>query len=282
MPTFSVLYGWTESALGVPARDAHQYLFPGLVCLVLAWLGWSGRKTNPEIRIYGIILVVAAILALGRELKMFDRLYNLPLPYMLLYDHLPGFHSFRDPARFMYIGFISLALLAAWGMARLLARLQGWQPRRRTILAALLCLAALAEYWITPIPTPRVAVGDAVPPVYRWLKAQPADTPVLELPIGQQNAAIWSRQALMTYYATFHWRPIVNGVGGYTPDGYEADARTLSRWPDQPALRLLNRWGVRYVIWHPDWIGKPGPADGPRTPLVARMADGTTVYRVAL
>ena len=77
-----------------------------------------------------------------------------------------------------------------------------------------------------------------MPPVYRWLKAQPADTAVLELPIGQQNAVIWSQQALMTYYATYHWRPIVNGVGGYTPDGYEADARTLN-----PLARRARRCG---------------------------------------
>jgi hypothetical protein len=281
MPSFSTLYGWTESALGVPARDAHQYLFPGLVCLGLAWIGWRTRRARPEIRIYGIIAIVTAILALGRQLKLFDRVYNLPLPYALLYDHLPGFHSFRDPARFFYIGFICLALLAAWGLATLLGNLPAVPPRRRTLLAALLCLAALAEYWIAPIPTPHVAVGNAVPPVYHWLKAQPANTPVLELPIGQQNATIWSQQALMTYYATYHWRPIVNGVGGYTPDGYEADARTLSSWPNDAALRLLRRWGVRYVIWHPDWMGKPAPTNGPRTPLVARMPDGTTIFKVS-
>ena len=285
MPTYSVLYGWTERALGVPGHDARQYLFPGLVALALAWLGWRGRRLNPAIRVYGILLIVTAVLALGLKLKAFyrdglDVLYNIPLPFALLYDHLPGFHSFRDPARFFYIGTICLGLLAAWGLGALLGRLRAWRPGSRAALVAVLCALALAEYWITPIPAPPVAVGGSIPPVYIWLKAQPADTPVLELPIGQQNAAIWSQQALMTYYATYHWRPIVNGVGGYTPSGYERDATTLARWPDRASLALLQRWGVRYVIWHPDWVGRSPPAPGPQIPLARRWPDGTSVYRV--
>ena len=285
MPTYSVLYGWTERALGVPAHDAHQYLFPGLVALAMAWLGWRGRRLNPDIRVYGILLIATALLALGLKLKAFyrqgmDVVYNIPLPFALLYDHVPGFHSFRDPARFFYIGTVCLGLLAAWGLGALLDRLRAWRPGARAALAALLCAMALAEYWITAIPAPSVAVGGAIPPVYAWLKAQPAGTPVLELPIGQQNAAVWSQQALMTYYATYHWRPIVNGVGGYTPFGYERDAATLARWPNRASLALLRRWGVRYVIWHPDWVGRPAPSPSPQIPLARRWPDGTSVYRV--
>ncbi len=276
MPAFSTLYGWTESALGVPAGDAHQYLFPGLIACVLAVIGWGRRREQPEIRIYGILLLVTAVLALGRQLKLFDRLYNVPLPYALLYDHVPGFHGFRDPARFAYIGFFCIALLAAWGLGAVLARL----PARRTMVAVLLCVGALAEYWIAPVATARVPVGSAIPPVYRWLETQPARTAVLELPIGQQNAVIWSEQAMMTYYATYHWRQIVNGVGGYTPAGYEADAAVLNRWPTRAAEALLHKWGARYVIWHPEQVGRPGPPNRPATPLVWRGADGTSVYAV--
>lgn len=285
MPTFSRFYGWTESALGVPARDAHQYLFPGLVAIALAWLGRKRGADRLTIRIYTWILVATAIFALGRELKLFDRLYLLPLPFRLLYDYLPGYHSFRDPARFWYIGSICLALLAAWGMGALSAMLRdrgsdGTAGMAVRVVPALFCVVAMAEYWITPVATPRVAAGNGVPAVYHWLKAQPHGTPVLELPIGQQNTTIWSQQALMTYYATYHWQPIVNGVGGYTPDGYEGDAAVLNRWPDTASAGLLARWGVRYVIWHRDWVGRPGPANSPSAPLVRAWPDGTSVYRV--
>ncbi len=280
MPRFSVLYGWTEDALGVPARDAHQYLFPGLIALALAAYAWNRRKSRPDVVFYAVLLVLTAVLSLGLQLKLFDRVYSFPLPFALLYDHVPAFHSFRDPARFFYIGFVCIALMAAWGMAALEDRLRSWLPARRAGLIIVLCLAALAEYWITPIDTPHVAVGTGIPPVYTWLKAQPANTPVLELPIGQQDAVIWSHQAMMTYYATYHWQPIVNGVGGYTPDGYDTDAAILSHWPDAASSRLLLSWGVRYVIWHPDWVGRGAPGAGAYTKPVKRFADGTVVFAV--
>jgi hypothetical protein len=280
MPPSSMLYGWTQSALGVPAGDAVQYLFPGLMALVLARLAWKRGRELPDIRIYRAILVVTAVLALGLQLKILDRLYDIPLPYALLYDHIGLFHSFRDPARFFFIGFVCLALLAAWGVAALDVRMQSWLPRRRRLALVLICLAALAEYWVAPINAPTVAVGNAVPQVYHWLKDQPPDTPVLELPIGQQTVALWDDQAMMTYYATYHWQPIVNGLGGYTPAGYEADATTLNRWPDAASSRLLLSWGVKYVIWHPEWTGRATPPDAAKLPLVVRFADGIQVYAV--
>jgi hypothetical protein len=367
MPAFSTFYGWTEAALGVPAQDAHQYLFPGVVVLLLSLIAWRQRKAWPEIWPYALLVPITAVLSLGRQLKAFDRVYHLALPYRVLYDYTPGFHSFRDPARFFYIGFICLALLAAWGLTALLARIAGPVPtvalakpptppreiqpsqpagqapattfaagvalqretepvyaaspasastdadavtphretalppaagpapdatadrpargRRvrpvRTLVATLLCLAVLAEYWITPIATPEIAVGSAIPPEYLWLARQPAGTPVLELPIGQQNATIWSEQALMTYYASYHWQPIVNGVGGYTPDGYEADAATLSGWPDKAALDLLRAWHVRYVLWHAAWMTRIPPPSGFNTHVRLRWHDGTILYDVS-
>jgi hypothetical protein len=278
MPRFSVLYGWTENALGVPARDAHQYLFPGLVALALAIFAWTRRKSTPDISYYAVVLLLTAVLSLGLQLKLFDRVYTFPLPFAALYDHVPAFHSFRDPARFFYIGFVCIAVMAAWGVAALEDRLRSWPKARRTGLLAVLCIAALAEYWITPIATPHVAVGKDIPAVYNWLKSQPPNTPVLELPIGQQTSTIWSQQALMTYYATYHWQPIVNGVGGYTPDGYDQDAAILNRWPDAASSSLLRSWGVRYVIWHPDWVGRGAPPMNAYVIPVKYFADGTVVF----
>jgi len=183
------------------------------------------------------------------------------------------------------VDLLAIVLAATAAIELLAALLFAFSFVRRTAdreygVAALLCVAAIAEYWITPIATPHVAVGNDIPPVYAWLKAQPARTAVLELPIGQQDAVIWSHQALMTYYATYHWQPIVNGVGGYTPDGYEADARALNRWPDAASSRLLLKWGVRFVIWHPDWVGRGAPPFSAYVIPVKRFADGTEVFAV--
>ncbi len=281
MPPFSVIYGWTDGVLGVRGADAPQYLFPGLVVLALALLAWRCRGESWEIRMYSGIALLSGVLAMGVQLKAFDRLYAIPLPFALLYDHVPGFHSFRDIARFFFIGFVALALLAAWGVRIVELRLSPGRETGVRLVAFLLCAAVMLEYWIQPIAAPIVLTGSGVPPVYHWLKSRPAGTAVLELPIGQQNKDIWSQQALMTYYATYHWQPIVNGLGGYTPASYESDAATLNAWPAASASRLLIEWGVRYVIWHPDWTGRAFPPHAARLPLVERFPDGTQVYRVA-
>ena len=251
----SVLYGWTGHVLGVRSTDALQYLWPGAVALALALWGLaSGRRTRRSLpapqRAYAVLLVVAAVLCLGPFLKVWGTQTEMPLPYLLLYG-LPGFAGLRDPARFGAIYTLCLSVLAAYGVARLLRR----RPRRSTLVASVLCAAVLAESWIRPLPVAAVPVGTAVPAVYRWLAAQPPGQPVLELPIGLGNKAVWAQQAEMMYYATYHWQPIVNGTGGFAPPGYDHDVALYNSFPATAALRLLRSRGVRYVIVHRSWIG---------------------------
>ncbi len=212
---------------------------------------------------YALLLAASAVLCLGPFLKVWGVRTALPLPYLLLYP-LPGFAGLRDPARFGAIYTLALAVLAAYGMAALLRALPGrnaihWERRlasrrRGLLVATLLCLAVLAESWIRPLPVMPVPVGAAVPPVYHWLAARPF-APVLELPIGLDNKTVWAEQAQMMLFATYHWRPIVNGTGGFAPPGYVRDATTYMGFPSPAALRLLRARGVRYVIVHRAWLG---------------------------
>jgi len=205
-------------------------------------------------RPYAVLCVVAAVLCLGPFLKVWGVQTGLPLPYLVLYA-LPGFAGLRDPARFGAIYTVALAILAAYGAARVLSvpRLRGtW---RGTFVAAALCAGVLAESWMRPLPAVPLAVGAATPPAYRWLAAHPDGRAVLELPIGLGDKTVWAEQAQDMYYATYHWRPIVNGTGGFAPPGYVRDAALYNRFPDAAALRLLRARRVRYVLAHRAWVG---------------------------
>jgi hypothetical protein len=282
----SVLYGWSGHTLGVRSTDALQYLWPGATALALALWGVktphpqplslkgrgelalspspaSGRGRRGVRGAYALLLAVSAVLCLGPFLKVWGVRTALPLPYLLLYP-LPGFAGLRDPSRFGSIYTLALAVLAAYGVAALLRALRErnairWERRmasrrRGVLVTALLCLAVLAESWIRPLPVIPVPVGAAVPPVYHWLAARPF-APVLELPIGLDNKTVWAEQAQMMLFATYHWRPIVNGTGGFAPPGYVRDAATYMSFPSPAALRLLRARGVRYVIVHRAWLG---------------------------
>ncbi len=228
---------------------------------------------------YAVLGVVAAVLCLGPVLKVWGAWTGLPLPYLLLYQ-APGFAGLRDPARFGAIYGLCLAVLAAYGAAALVARLQGMRASWGRIGAVALCAGVMAESWLRPIPVVAVPVGAAMPPVYRWLAAQPAGRAVLELPIGLGNKTVWAEQAQMMYAATYHWHPIVNGTGGFAPPGYDHDVPLYNSFPAPAALRLLRRRGVGYVIVHRAWIGV-ATADAISARVHTLHAHGAGVHLIA-
>ena len=63
-----------------------------------------------------------------------------------------------------------------------------------------------------PLGTVPVEAGSAVPPVYRWLADEPADTTVLELPADRIDDSF-----RYMYFSTYHWLRIVNGTSGFIP-----------------------------------------------------------------
>ena len=51
--------------------------------------------------------------------------------------------------------------------------------------------------------------------------------------------------------ATLHHRPTPNGFSGYFPPSYFRDSHALLGLPGAPAIALLRKLGVRYVVVHP-------------------------------
>jgi hypothetical protein len=167
----------------------------------------------------------------------------------------------RVPARFNILYGLSVAALAGLGLRWLLgwvaSRRLGRLPRRlgRLLpagLAVLLIAGVAAEslnkpYPITPIPT-----GAAIPPVYRWLAAQP-DVVLTELPLqlsSNRGAELLNNR--YQYFAFFHQRPVVNGAGNVAPKGYQALYYELRDGVTPRALAILQGLGVTYIVVHYD------------------------------
>ncbi len=278
----SILYGWTDRLFPPHALSSPQYLFVGLVPLALAGVGARALRRLRHVlgepgavagqplilprfpqhvvtlRPYVALGISAGVLALGPFLRIGAERPVLPLPYLILYALAPGFQGLRDPGRFMIVAGLCLAVVAAWGAATVVSRLPQALSRGRALPLVWAALGAvvLLEYALSPVAMPRVAVGAAIPPVYRWLAHQPPATAVLELPIGLDTRQVWSQQCLMMYYSTYHWRPIVNGTGGFSPPGYERLLPVLRSFPSARSLTLLRGWRVRYVIVHGAWVGR--------------------------
>ena len=52
--------------------------------------------------------------------------------------------------------------------------------------------------------------------------------------------------------STAHWKPLMNGYSGYTPNGYEEYADTFSSFPEERSFTAMKARGVTHVMVHPD------------------------------
>jgi len=207
--------------------------YPGLVAVLLAlWGIWRGQAvTNPpttwgacdRLRTspwsWVVLAVGAALLSLGPilvaggspvEYAADGHRAHVLLPYALVRE-LPLFDWGRTPGRINATGMLGLGVLAAYGLADLLARLAPLWPvsdratsRRR---AGLLTLAALTLILFEYLPTWPFPAGDAtIPPVIRYIADRPGDGALLHLPMSRRRV---NNRAL--YFQTATGRPIVGG-----------------------------------------------------------------------
>lgn len=221
---------WYARPLGNPSINPERWLFPGGLVLVfaLAGLAWSGRAT----------LLALLWIALG----FFGSLGLNGWFGTFLFESVPLFKGIRVPARWSFIAYTGLALLAACGIARLTQRFG--ERTRAAIHAGIACLF-LIELHAAPIRW-YIARPEA-PPVYAYLAAHRADGPIIELPLRQKD------QYAYMLRATTHHRRMVNGVSGFVPPSLSELVALSEEIPIPPYfLTRLEHLGVTTVVVHAD------------------------------
>ena len=142
---------------------------------------------------------------------------------------------------------------------------------RDSALTAGLGLLLLGELSTGAVPWEPIDTGAAAAAPYRWLAAQPGDGPVMEFPAedpeyGPTASSARRHAGLAMYWSTVHWKPLVNGISGFTPDGHKdllaafrgtlrrADGSAASNvsFVDAGNVALLQQLGVRYLVVHRD------------------------------
>jgi len=243
-------------------------LFPGFLALSLAAYGaWAMRREWRNLLFYPLLILASFLLSLGPALYLDPRhRLDLPfsLPYAWLYAIIPGFQALRAPERFAALVFLGLAVLAGVGMARIGRYVTGAtpiQPPGRKAWAgvspfALTALLVLENLTLPAASLYPVPVGDAVPPVYRWLAQQPPTT-IIELPLGGRDASLTLRYQ---YLSTYHWHRTPDGYSGFIPPKHGEMAYEMQGFPSVRSLALLRAYGVEYIIVHTDRLTTPLPS----------------------
>jgi hypothetical protein len=289
----NILYGASNRFFRVTGIGYERVLFPGLCILYLAamalvlrrrdYQGWTeedaagesegggsppGRDPTgwPVIAPYLVLMVASFILTFGPVIAGHKN-YSYTIPYNL------GLLKFtRVPARFFIPLSLGLAVLGGIGLDRLIQRVKKvrvWRLNTRALAGAAFCAFLLLEVAVFKLPAPRVAVGNDVPQVYRWLADQ-GDVRVISLPtetlgpvhVYDRDVAInppspasyFYREGYLIYLSTYHWKDMVNGYSGYFPFSYRRTMTEMQGLPTARTLDLLEGLNVDYLIWHWEWV----------------------------
>lgn len=244
-------------------------LFPGVVPLGLALvavgtgLAWRDRRAR---------MLLGAGLAGGA--LSFGPAFP---PYTWLYYALPILQGIRGPARFGYVVILAVGVLAGFGLAHL-RRAHG-KPKRRARLATWGAVIAIILVNAEAFTTHEFTRFNRLPPLYDLLAADP-DAVVLEWPLWPPESVHFNGAAV--FASTSHWRPLVNGYSGFTPQSYRDHFEALQSLPDDTSLAELRRLGVTHVVVSQDRA--PEIAEALETHKAFRLigaAPGLRLYRLA-
>jgi hypothetical protein len=213
-----VTYQW-ESKRG---HRSERELFPGTTTLALAGLGMV-----PPLTAGSIATVVAGALTFDWSLGFKG------LTYDDIYKRSVAHQGMRVPARFSVVVGAALALLGAFGAARVL-RL-GRTPAARGSLCAALTLAVLFDLRLDP----RLETYHAtIPSIYDRVTP---DMVLVEFPRFHDVEYM--------YFSTRHWARMLGGYSGFIPvdDTLEQGLRTF---PSAESLDRLRRRGATHLTYN--------------------------------
>jgi hypothetical protein len=267
------------------SQVGERELFPGIIASVLALVGLVFGRGR-ERWYYPILGVIAFVLTFGLSHNLPGTSREIPLPYALLYDWVPGFKALRVPVRFAVMLDFALYVLAGYGLARILQLLRRTekveQPQPDAVLDDNLGSIVLGTQKLRPIEPEVVEVvkpnrrtGIAVAGVLTLLVLaefiNPLDTdnkrdvaaqldtiepygwlakPENAGPVLELPMSADQADVWYTFFGTKHWQALVNGWSSFVPPGTMELKRALDAFPDPRTVSMLQGLEVRHVVVH--------------------------------
>ncbi len=256
----SWMHGFWSPAVSNPVN----VLFPGAAALALAIVGVTQMAEGRQRRRLITLVVIAAaglLLSLGPATEAYRWLYGAFMPL----------RGIRAAARFGMLVLLAVAVAAAFGVA--------WLERRARavpagLLAGLLLTAVTADAWQGPLLTIR---QQPLPPIYKFVRDAPGDMLLAEVPFFPADAMFENSEYVLN--AAAHWRPVMNGYSGYTPDSYRRRAGSFWYFPRDWAIEEMKKEGTTHVMVHLERFGAEAEdvrhAVDRRADLELVAADGT-------
>lgn len=249
---------------------------------------------------FTVLGLTCFVLSLGPEL------HGVPnLPYRLLHK-LPIYGFVRFPVRYHIMVLLSLAVMVAYGCSYLEGLVRDRRGRTwGTAAAVAVTVLLLLEFAVVNLPHSAVAVGDEVPRVYRDLAREEgavvAEVPMplvdnsvvfedpLTLNFGTLDNTFLSalREQDATYFSTYNWKKLLNGMSGYYPIFYRRALVEMASFPSPRSLEFLRGAGVNRLVVRWDYYPPERRAEVRRelkgaggVSLVEDYPDGLSLFRL--
>jgi hypothetical protein len=212
-------------------KDPVDSFFPGFTLIGLALVAIAAAAREPGAarwRTTALVAIAAAgvILSLGTATPLYGWLYHA----------FPPMQGLRAAARFGNLFLLGMAVLAGFGAARL----------RRPGVAALLLVLVNVEALRAPFT---YQPFNGIPSVYSLLRDEPGRVVVAEQPFYPRGAVFLNGPYVLN--STAHWKPLMNGYSGYTPETYQKYAEAFWYFPQAWAIQAMKDAGVTHVVVHP-------------------------------
>jgi hypothetical protein len=283
-------------------RDPVDSFFPGFVVLVLAGVAIvaaarrrpaDGDPARARVLMLVTIGVAGVVLSLGTATPVYGWLFTI----------FPPMQGLRAAARFGNLFLLAVAVLGGMGLATLLPPKGGsHEPKRGERgsheistdnsrgfrlqaeggwLAILLVVLVNVESLRAPMA---YQPFNGIPGLYKLLATEPGPVVLVEQPFFPRWAIFQNAPYVLA--STAHWRPLMNGYSGYTPESYQRYADAFWYFPEDWAIQAMKDAGVTHVMVHPAAFHKDHqavlPAIEKRTDfeLVAVGKDDVRLYRL--
>jgi hypothetical protein len=206
---------------------AERALFPGIMAAALAVVGLT-RKLGRLRLVYLVALLVAFEISLGVNGHIYPRLY----------EWFGFMRGMRAPARAGFLFGLALAVLAGFGVQRLVAGRS--RAAAASIVAALTIAIAVDVRPTIDLET----VWPSPPPIYRSIK--PTDV-LAEFPMGLSPNVKFMTDTPHMYFSIWHGAQLINGYSGHGPSGHIEFLTAMQAFPDPTTIQLLRDRGTTHV-----------------------------------
>jgi hypothetical protein len=249
---------------------------------------------------FAVLGLICFILSLGPEPHGVSNVF-----YKTLHK-LPIYGFVRFPVRYHIMVLMSLAVFAGYGAAYLYQVLKRRKSQTWAVLAvAAVSVLMLLEFLVVDLPYTGVAVGDAVPLVYRDLEkidgAVVVEAPMpfvansvifeepLSIDYGTLDNTFLSamREQGATYFSIYHWKETLNGMSGYYPLFYRRALVEMLSFPGPRALAFLRGAGVSHIVIRWDYYppqkreeARETLAEAEGVSLIEDYPDGISLYEL--